>query len=495
MGMLPILLIFPALLVPTVYRLYFHPLRHIPGPFVARTSSIFLYIICYFGVEGRVLRHYHQHYKAKVLRIAPNSVSVSDPTAIRDIYITSGGFPKDARYQNFNLGPVESIFSTQDTEYRDTRAKVVAPLFAHSRLREASKQNGIIGCCVAEFVDQLRKFRTAGVKVDIVDLCARLSIDIVTGYLLGSRYGGFDDYAHLTPDGKRKQKLSANPFIFAIVAFSRFSLLPNWLFKFYYAVSTKLGSNKEVVMSFARLNRFTDNVMKSALVAKESKDANYPARLLKAGISFAEAATQSNAIVFAGADSTAVMLSTILFHLVRNADAHATLQREIRSSKVKATSVDPQSLPYLCAVIKEGLRLGMANPTRLTRIVPSSDFRVGDVHIPRGTIVGCAAYILHHDLEVFPAPFSFLPQRWIESGSNGELRRPKMENSMIPFGAGLRGCIGKNLAQQQLFESVFAVAESGVLEGSVTLQERIEMKEWFNGEIKGHSLDIEWLEK
>jgi cytochrome P450 len=67
-----------------------------------------------------------------------------------------------------------------------------------------------------------------------------------------------------------------------------------------------------------------------------------------------------------------------------------------------------------------------------------------------------------------------------------------MEKSMIPFGAGLRACIGKNLAQQQLHETVMAVVNSEVLEGARTCQQRIEMIEWFNGEIKGHHLEIEW---
>ena len=183
-------LVFAVILVPVIYRLNFHPLSHVPGPFLARVSPLFLYTICYLGIEGRVLRYYHQRYETKLLRVAPNSVCIFDSDAIRDIYITSGGFPKDARYTNFNLGPVVSIFSAIDTDYRDRRAKAVAPLFAPVRLRAASEPGGVIGSCVAEFVDQLRAFKNAAVKVDIVDLSARLSIDVVTGYLLGEQYGG-----------------------------------------------------------------------------------------------------------------------------------------------------------------------------------------------------------------------------------------------------------------------------------------------------------------
>ena len=479
-------------LIPIVYRIRFHPLSHVPGPIFAKVSSLFLHIICYLGIEGRVLRYYHQKYQTKVLRVAPNSVSVSDNEAIRDIYIADGGFIKDDRYRNFNLGPIETIFSTRDTPYRDVRAKAVAPLFSPAQLRAESGTSGSIGKAVAEFKAELCEFKAANIKTDILDLSARLSIDVVTGYLLGRRYGGLDENKHLTLEERQDHdaKLSANPFIFAIVAFARFSLLPNSIFRFVYSMSQRLSKNEKVIDSFIKLDQFAEKVMRSTETA--SKPHHYHERLVQAGVSPAEASAQSKAIIFAGADSTAVMQSTILFHLVQNVSARAQLLNEIRSAKQQ-----DNGLPFLRAVIKEGLRLGMANPTRLTRVVPASGsgLRVGDIVIPPGSVVGCAAYTLHHDPEVFPEPFLFRPERWLGDGTDGGLRRSGMERSLIPFGAGLRACIGKNLAMQQLHEAVMAVVESEVLEGARTCQEKIEVIEWFNGDIKGHHIDIDWQPK
>lgn len=225
--------------LPLVYRVRFHPLSHVPGPIIAKISPVFLIFICYFGIEGRVLEYYHQRYITKILRVAPNSVSVSDSEAIRDIYIADGGFPKDDRYRNFNLGPVVTIFSAIDTAYRDVRAKAVAPLFSPPQLRAESEPGGVIGKCINEFVDQLREFKRAGIKMDILDLCARLSIDVLTACSLGLPYGGLNEDKHRTLQERQQDdaKLSANPFIFAIVAFARFSLLPNRIFRGVYAMS------------------------------------------------------------------------------------------------------------------------------------------------------------------------------------------------------------------------------------------------------------------
>ncbi|KAL9602707.1 MAG: hypothetical protein Q9219_001697 [cf. Caloplaca sp. 3 TL-2023] len=487
-----------VIFVLVVHRLRFHRLSHIPGPFVAKISPVFLYTICYLGIEGRVLRKYHERLNTKVLRVAPNSVSISDPHAVHDIYIAGGGFPKDARYQNFNLGPVRSIFSAINPSYRDHRAKAVAPLFVSQRLRAASKPDGSIGSSIADFITKLRACKTASVRTDLLDLCARLSIDIVTGTLLGEKYNGLHEYTTTSPQGWQTEKLSANPFIFAIVRFSRFSLLPNRLFKLVYTISSRIASSEKVTRSFLLLDDFTKKVMDAAQQAKDPSSSadfsTYPSRLLRAGISPAEAAAQSKAIVFAGADSTAVMLVTALFHLIRNPTMRQRLENDLAAAAAAGgTSTDP---PYLHAVIKEVLRLGMANPTRLTRIIPpSTTLRVAGYTLPAGTIVGCAAYTLHHDPDTFPEPFSFRPERWLSlsEGDEAGLRRPGMERSILAFGAGSRACLGKGLAMQQLLESVRAVVGSGVLEGARTVKERIEVVEWFNGEIVGHEVGVEWV--
>ena len=482
-----------AVLVRTVYRWRFHALRDVPGPFVAKASSLFLNTICYLGIEGRVLRHYHQMY-GKVVRVAPNSVSIADSIAIRDIYVAAGGFLKDDRYHNFDLGPVASIFSSTDTVYRDLRAKAVAPLFAPVQLRAAVAPEGVIKSCITEFVAQLRQLGAAHVKMDLLDLCARLSIDVVTVYLLGQRYGGLDENAHLSLEERQLEtaKLSANPFIHAIVAFARFSLLPNSVFKLCYTISQRLSASDHVTESFLKLDRFIEGVMQGRTMTDDVKDPHYyQERLMAAGVSRDEAGAQSKAIVFAGADSTAVMLATTLFHLVRDATARRRLLAEIRASSGRDTHT-LDGLPYLRACVKESLRLGMANPTRLTRVVPATGLSVGKMLLPAGTIVGCAAYNLHHDPDVFPDPFSFRPERWLGNGDDGGLRRPQMHRSMMPFGAGLRACIGKNLAMHQLHETVLAVVESEALEGARTCQEKIDVIEWFNGDIKDHRIDIEW---
>ncbi|KAI0481332.1 cytochrome P450 [Xylariaceae sp. FL0804] len=499
----------PIVLLASValYRIYFHPLAHIPGPAFACVSPLFLYAICFWGVEGRVLRHYHAKYDTPVLRISPDSVSLSDGEALHQVYVAEGGLPKDARYSNFRVEGHDTIFSTLDKGYRDQRAKVVLPLFAPGRIQSAFDKDGVIGPLVKKFVARLReKKKSSQPRVDVLDLSSRLSLDVLTAYLFHTVYGGLDEPSHDQPASRMvpekaapsaskpgTNKLSATPFVLAIVAFSRFSLLPNWLFNvifsFFFA---RMLSDNEVKASLLKVSQFAEGVVDHDV---SSGHETYQARLKTAGHTRDETLVQCKAVMFAGADSEAVITATILFHLVQQPAVRRRLHAEMAQHPAGA---DPQSVPYLRAVVREGLRLGMANPARLTRIVPATQaggMCVSGFYLPPGTKVGAAAYVLHHDPTVYPEPFAFVPERWLpaadEPAAEWAARRLR-ERNMLPYGLGARACLGRNLANHQLYYVLKEVMESDVLEGARTCAEKIDIIEWFNAEIRGHELEIEW---
>ncbi|KAF2204393.1 cytochrome P450 [Delitschia confertaspora ATCC 74209] len=505
---LPIL-IATLILTPVIYRLYLHPLAHLPGPLLYCFSSLPLYTICYLGIESRTLSYYHSKY-GKVLRIAPNHVSISDGSAIHTIYVASGGFMKDARYHNFNLEGTATIFSSTDPAYRDARAKAVLPMFASGRVRGSGDEGGVMKQCIDEFILQFKAEKEmawkAGPKgdanVDILDLSAKLSLDVVTGYLFNRRFGGLNEHAEDlkkreqdSNKEKKSSKLSLNPFIFTVVAFGRFSLFPNWLFKLCYRTSIRLNADEKLFASLVKIGTFVNGVVDDV----KPKDDTYPSRLLAVGISKEETIKQCKAVMFAGTDSTSVKLATIIFHIIQNPNVLQRLKQEI-TELGQDPATDPQTFPYMRAVIREGLRLGVANSTRLTRVVPPSGFEVNGYYIPAGVVIGISPWMVHHNPELFPEPFKFRPERWMEDkkGTNGEVdletdkRRKEMERDLIPFGTGSRACIARNLATHQLFMTVRALVESDVLVGAKTVKKRIEIIEWFNAEIKGHELEIQW---
>lgn len=150
--------------------------------------------------------------------------------------------------------------------------------------------------------------------------------------------------------------------------------------------------------------------------------------------------------------------------------------------------VDPQVLPYVRAVVNEGLRLSMANPTRFPRVVPPGGFNTPtatSVHLPAGSVVGVTPYILYYNSDVYADSKEFDPERWASASQ-------EMSRDHIPFGLGTRQCIARNLATAELFYATEKLARSGVLEGARPVAERIEIIEWFNSKVKGEKIELVW---
>lgn len=136
---------------------------------------------------------------------------------------------------------------------------------------------------------------------------------------------------------------------------------------------------------------------------------------------------------------------------------------------------DIQALPYLSAVIKETLRISMANPTRLPHVVPEGGWTFKSTRFPAGTYVGCSAYELHFNEQVFPNPLSFQPERWLEENIN-----PDAMKSFFAFGAGARACIARNLATFELYMATERLVERDVLRGAKACQDKVEIYEVTN---------------
>ncbi|EXJ60862.1 hypothetical protein A1O7_05015 [Cladophialophora yegresii CBS 114405] len=512
----PILTIFllPVTLVVlrSVYRISpLHPLSHIPGPLVPRLSSLWLTYHAWIGDEASVVDALHKKY-GTIVRNGPNSVDISDGAALATIYTERGGFAKTKFYENFALPDGvhmhNSIFSETDPLTRAPRAKAVAVLFSTSNLRQGQD---LIYACVDKFVARLAEGKKSSqargsAPLNILNLTRGLAVDAVSSYLLGKSYGALSEDSDQNKDEKRAvrkelaEPMSAAGMVDTFVAVGRFWYLPSWLFKLVESWDAWWNADEEVTHSLARVDDFVAGVVKDAEAsisanAAQWKDkatvpatpnhplTSYPARLLQAGFNSSETRAQCKDLIFAGSDSTGMNLATILFMLAKHPECYRKARDEILASKPGFDEL--QSLPYLRGVVKEGLRLSMANPSRLPRIVPPESWTFKDTHFPGGTEISCTPYSLHLNPEVFPDPFGFKPERWIDPSE-------EMMRDAIPFGLGSRQCIARNLATVELYCAVARVIEAGILQGAVTVKSEIEILEWFNSKVIGERIDLVW---
>lgn len=139
----------------------------------------------------------------------------------------------------------------------------------------------------------------------------------------------------------------------------------------------------------------------------------------------------------AGIDTTGDALC-FLIHQLSLPESYGTQDKliaELSSNKDRALD----DLPYLEAVIKEGLRCFPPIPMSQPRYVPDTGRIINGYFIPGKTIVSCQAWSVHQlNPDVFDRGDQFIPERWLDSEAT-----PKMNRLFFSFGAGGRSCTGR----------------------------------------------------
>lgn len=83
-----------ALIVARVlYELFLSPLKHIPGPFLAKFTDFYRAGLTTQGNVDIITRGWHKRWGPAV-RVGPNAISISDPGLIRVIYTTKNPWRK-----------------------------------------------------------------------------------------------------------------------------------------------------------------------------------------------------------------------------------------------------------------------------------------------------------------------------------------------------------------------------------------------------------------
>lgn len=275
------------LVIRSVYRIFFHPLSHIPGPLLPKVTSLWLHYHAYVGDEASSIRALHATY-GNVVRVSPNEVDIGDADAIQAIYVSKGGFPKADCYANFDIDGHKTIFSTTDHEHRAVRAKAVMPLFSTKSLRENEQT---IWGCVDRMIERLALESKSKRSVNVLNLTRSLAVDAVSTHLFRENYDGVSEQG---------PTLSVSAFVDAFVAVGRFFYLPNIVFVWLEWAITKWQADRETDDSMMIVDKFVSNLVSNTT----AKSLTYPGRLLAAGISDSEVKAQCKDLVFAGTDST-----------------------------------------------------------------------------------------------------------------------------------------------------------------------------------------------
>ncbi|KAF4952745.1 hypothetical protein FGADI_6497 [Fusarium gaditjirri] len=423
----------------TFYYLYLSPLRRYPGPKLWAISRI---PWNYVNMKGRLawkIRDLHDQY-GPVVRIAPDELSYTSGAAWKKIYgQRSPEFPKVLDGRGIAPASISGrrTLATEELGRHARLRRAINPAFSERALRE---QEYYFQNYIRLFIRQIRNISQNG-PVDMSLWYNLLSFDILSDLAFGAPAGCLEnaDQPWIRVIGARTKSF---PWIQLAVQYGLFDFLI-WISPHRITESR----NKHLAMTAEKVKR---------RIQTKSAGKDFFSYILannqEEKLNDIELTMLASTFIVAGSGTAAGGLAGITYLLLRNPEALEKLKAEIRTAFNKEediTMVSTQNCKYLRACITEGMRLYPPTPGTLPRWVPGKGELIEGQWVPGGFAVGVNQLAAGHSEINFHRAGEFLPERWLDVGSDSEFASDDKTASQ-PFSLGSRNCIGKSMATAEM---------------------------------------------
>ncbi len=146
-------------------------------------------------------------------------------------------------------------------------------------------------------------------------------------------------------------------------------------------------------------------------------------------------------LLAAGHETTATALSWAFERILATPEVEEKLRAELLQSPAATEPAAVQKLKYLDATMKETLRLRPILPI-VARQVQVDEYEIAGYKIPRGTLLAPCIFLAQRRPEMYPDPLRFQPERFLDGKPD--------PYAWLPFGGGIRRCIGMAFANFEM---------------------------------------------
>ncbi|KAF2109828.1 cytochrome P450 [Lophiotrema nucula] len=412
------------------------PLRGIPGPLLARWTSLWMVYHSRKGDMHLVMIALHEKY-GSIVRTGPNEVSISDPLAVKTIYGAGSKFRKSEWYSVWQGHRKFDLFAERDETVHRAQRRLVSNVYSMDTLKRFEP-----------WVDKaiknlLAKLSTLGTtSVDMGRWAQLFAFDVIGEVTFSKPFGfvdaGKDDGSFNQIDIALKSAAWIGQVPWLFWAHDRVSpLIGNWL-----GVGARHGSLRALAASETASRKSRGSDHRDMLEMLMDVHRQKPADMNENAV-----LSMATSNIFAGSDTTGISIAALLYFLCKHPRCKDTLMAEINGAIGEGApeGVVPLSaalqLKYLQACIYEALRCHPAVGMSLPRVVPQGGLEFHGRFLPASTIVGTNPWVIHRDRNIFGHDAeTFRPERWLDQD------RSQMDRFFFAFGAGSRTCIGRNLS-------------------------------------------------
>lgn len=132
-NLIPVIIALGA--VALAYAFFTDPLRKIPGPLSARFSRLWMVQHSRAGDMHTIMIALHKKH-GKLVRTAPNEVSISDPAAIKTIYGAGSKFRKSDWYSVWQGHRTFDLFGERDEKIHGKQRRLVSNIYSLDQLKK-----------------------------------------------------------------------------------------------------------------------------------------------------------------------------------------------------------------------------------------------------------------------------------------------------------------------------------------------------------------------
>ncbi|MCJ1472767.1 hypothetical protein MMC13_001416 [Lambiella insularis] len=427
--------------VTIIRRIFFHALSDIPGPFVAKFSTIWQLWVVITGQVGPATIALHRKY-GKFVRIAYNEVSVCDPEC--SLTVLRRNLDKGSWYAITAL-PDSSLPNQMSIRSAKDEINLFKGLSAGYKLSNIAQAEPYIDDCIALFRRRLDDLSFTAQPFEPEMWFTFLFFDIVGEVTFSKRFGFLEEGRDIAHAIKNQWFLTAYLAVMGYFPWAHNYLLANPLITYLHLQPAMhvLDTVRAAIASRATNYKAHPDMLSHWTRAH----AEHSDRLSARDILAACAVT-----VGAAADTSGAALQAFVYYLLRDASMLALLRAELAAAHLSPIPSweETRALPVLQACIKESLRVHCPVSIGLPRIAPPGGITLHARTFPAGTVLSVNQWAMHH-LGVFgPDVDAWNPRRWFVRAGEGPERLRAMEACLIPFSAGYNQCPGQHLAQMEI---------------------------------------------
>ncbi|KAM3526846.1 hypothetical protein NHJ13051_003226 [Beauveria bassiana] len=446
-----------------IIRAVTSPLRSIPGPFLARFTRLWYFVRVANGKFDAENRALHRRY-GPVVRLAPGMFSIDMPEAVPTIYRVGSKMPKSEWYDSWQKpGEHWSLFPDRVMKRHAEDRRRFQALYSMTSLLS---YEGYADTCAEIMVQRFDEFADEGTVFDLLHWLQCYGFDVIGNITFSTRFGFLDRGEDVAGLIKALHDL--------VVYGALVGILPE-THPVLYRVTEWLGiggaAGRSYLLNFVRERVRERRAERAAAAASTEKPAaslgeasdqdkpkSFLDRMLDQNEQDPNKVTDNHISsmglinVVAGADTTAITLTAIFYYLMRTPNALTKLREEVdemcKDGKIDQSGhvrfQDAKNMPYLQAVITEGMRLHSVGGLPLWRDVAEGGVELGGQYFPEGTTVGVNGWCAHYNESVFGEDaHEFRPERWLVKDED---KLKQMNAYYLPFGLGSRACIGRHIS-------------------------------------------------